>query len=202
MRTLPHCVPYPKCSVIHSFFITAIVIIIAMVPFIHLAVSFDHDYILVVVHSETSYAEIRFQIVNLFRYVFKTDEQENDLRFLHQGGLASSDFPLVITTVDRRRAESCVEADANARLHGVRQQHRAVQRHFGRSFSLVAVPVLRAVPEPLPLRRRGPSFNQTVRNDSSVRCLFHKAMRNKKRKKERKNQSKPSFCNKHRNKRH
>lgn len=80
--------------------------LIICLSFIHLTISFDHDYLLVEVHSGTSYAEIRFQIVNLFRYFFKTDEQENDLRFVHQGGLASSDFPLVIMTVgiwERRR---------------------------------------------------------------------------------------------------
>ena len=85
-------------SFIHSFFL--------LCSFIHLTISFDHDYLLVVVHSGTSYAEIRFQIINLFRYFFKTDEQENDLRFVHQSGLASSDFPLVILTV-------CIKNDGN-----------------------------------------------------------------------------------------
>ena len=94
MRMLPHCVLYP----IHTIGILSIPIFLC--SFIHLTISFDHDYLLVEVHSGTSYAEIRFQIVNLFRYYFKTDEQENDLRFVHQGGLASSDFPLVIMTVE------------------------------------------------------------------------------------------------------
>lgn len=67
-------------------------------PFIHLTISFDRDYLLIVVQN-ASYVEIRFQVKNIFLYSLKTNSEVNDFTFVQQGGLTSKDFPLVILTV-------------------------------------------------------------------------------------------------------